>query len=161
MNSQRRGARRPGLLRRGRRHGAVLRLVLAVNYFGVSQLLDGLQGALAKGQQPAALVIGSVAATHPGPDGQPMVEAMLAGDEAQALAVGQHPRPAPHRLCRSKYAITSHARRLAVSWGKQGMRLNVVAPGAVETPLHQASLDDARFGKAVGFCRTLGACRAP
>jgi hypothetical protein len=45
--------------------GAVLLGDLAVNYFGVSQLLDGLQGALARSRQPAALVIGSVASTHP------------------------------------------------------------------------------------------------
>lgn len=123
-------------------------LILAVNYFGVSQLLEGLRGALAKGQQPAALVIGSVAATHSGPDGQPMIDAMIAGDERQALllanTLGQ-----PHvAYAASKCAISQHARSLAVSWGKQGVRLNVVAPGAVETPLHQASLDDERFGKA-------------
>lgn len=123
-------------------------VILAVNYFGVSQLLAGLQGALAKSEQPTALVIGSVAATHSGPEGQSMVDAMLAGDEAQALqladTLGQ-----PHiAYAASKYAISHHARNLAVSWGKQGMRLNVVAPGAVATPLHQASLEDARFGQA-------------
>jgi NAD(P)-dependent dehydrogenase (short-subunit alcohol dehydrogenase family) len=137
-------------------------LVLAVNYFGVSQLLDGLQGALARGQQPAALVIGSVAATHSGPEGQPMIEAMIAGDEARALelanSLGQ-----PHvAYAASKYAISQHVRGLAVSWGKQGMRLNVVAPGAVETPLHQASLDDARFGKSTReFVAPLGRAGQP
>ena len=60
-------------------------LVLAVNYFGVSELLEGLADALSKGAHPAALVIGSVASTHAGADQQPMVTAMLAGDEAQAL----------------------------------------------------------------------------
>jgi NAD(P)-dependent dehydrogenase (short-subunit alcohol dehydrogenase family) len=137
-------------------------LILAVNYFGVSQLLDGLQGALAKGQQPAALVIGSVAATHSGPDGQPMIEMMIAGDEVQALelanTLGQ-----PHvAYAASKYAISRHARSLAVNWGKQGIRLNVVAPGAVETPLHQASLDDARFGQATrDFVAPLGRASQP
>ena len=137
-------------------------LVLAVNYFGVSQLLDGLQGALAKGQQPAALVIGSVAATHSGPEGQPMIESMIAGDEARALelanSLGQ-----PHvAYAASKLAISQHVRSLAVSWGKQGMRLNVVAPGAVETPLHQASLDDARFGQATrDFVAPLGRSGRP
>jgi NAD(P)-dependent dehydrogenase (short-subunit alcohol dehydrogenase family) len=137
-------------------------LIPAVNYFGVSQLLDGLQGALAKGQQPAALVIGSVAATHSGVDGQAMVEAMIAGDEVQALelanTLGQ-----PHvAYAASKYAISRHARSLAVSWGKRGMRLNVVAPGAVETPLHQASLDDARFGQATrDFVAPLGRSSCP
>ncbi|MBF6857774.1 3-alpha-hydroxysteroid dehydrogenase, partial [Acinetobacter baumannii] len=81
-------------------------LVLAVNYFGVNELLDGLADALAKGENPAALVIGSVAATQPGADQQPMVAALLAGDEAQALqladALGQ-----PHiAYASSKYAVT-------------------------------------------------------
>ncbi|MGE8064340.1 SDR family oxidoreductase [Pseudomonas sp. NPDC089569] len=137
-------------------------LILAVNYFGVSQLLDGLHGALAKGQHPAALVIGSVAATHSGPDGQPMIELMIAGDEARALeaanALGQ-----PHvAYAASKYAISRHARSLAVSWGQRGLRLNVVAPGAVQTPLHQASLDDARFGKSTReFVAPLGRAGEP
>ena len=137
-------------------------LVLAVNYFGVSQLLEGLQGALARSKQAAALVIGSVAATHSGPDGQPMVEAMLAGDEVQALALA-NALGQPHvAYAASKYAISLHARNLAVSWGKQGLRLNVVAPGAVETPLHQASLDDARFGQATrDFVAPLGRSGRP
>jgi len=131
-------------------------LILAVNHFGVSQLLDGLQGALAKGQQPAALVIGS------GPDGLPMIEAMLAGDEGQALALANtlgHPHVA---YAASKNAISQHVRNLAVSWGKQGLRLNVVAPGAVETPLHKASLDDVRFGQATrDFVAPLGRSAHP
>jgi NAD(P)-dependent dehydrogenase (short-subunit alcohol dehydrogenase family) len=137
-------------------------VILAVNYFGVSQLLDGLQGALAKSEQPAALVIGSVAATHSGLDGQPMIEAMIAGDETQALALA-NTLGQPHvAYAASKNAISHHARTLAVSWGKQGMRLNVVAPGAVETPLHQASLDDARFGKSTReFVAPLGRAGRP
>lgn len=124
-------------------------VVLAVNYFGVSELLDGLLGALKKGQNPAALVIGSVASVHPGVEQQPMVQAMLAGDQDLALELanilGQ-----PHiAYACSKYAITCNARHKAVNWACEGVRLNVVAPGAVQTPLHQASLDDARFGKAV------------
>ena len=137
-------------------------LVLAVNYFGVNELLDGLADALAKGENPAALVIGSVAATQPGADQQPMVAALLAGDEAQALqladALGQ-----PHiAYASSKYAVTCEARRKSVQWARQGVRLNVVAPGAVETPLHQAAKDDARFGKAVSeFVAPLGRAGHP
>jgi len=137
-------------------------LIVAVNYFGVSQLLDGLQGALERGRNPAALVIGSVAATQPGAEQQAMTAAMLEGDEARALdlanSLGQ-----PHvAYACSKYAITQHARSLARAWGQRGMRLNVVAPGAVQTPLHQASLDDARFGKAVReFVAPLGRAGRP
>lgn len=137
-------------------------LVIAVNYFGVTALVDGLADALAKGMKPAALVIGSVASVQPGADKAPMVESMLAGDEVlaveQADALGQ-----PHvAYASSKYAVTAWARRKAVEWGKRGMRLNVVAPGAVETPLHRASLEDPRFGEAVkNFVAPIGRAGQP
>ena len=124
-------------------------LILAVNYFGVSQLLDGLQDALARGQAPAALVIGSVAATQPGAEQQAMTAAMLEGNEAKALQLANDLGQSHIAYACSKYAVTHQARRLAPAWAQRGIRLNVVAPGAVQTPLHQASLDDARFGQAV------------
>ena len=137
-------------------------LVLAVNYFGVSELLDGLADALAKGEHPAALVIGSVAATHSGAEQEPMVAAMLAGDEAQALELANSLGQTHLAYAGSKYAVTCSARRKAVQWAPQGIRLNVVAPGAVETPLHQAAKDDARFGKAVReFVAPLGRSGTP
>lgn len=137
-------------------------LVLAVNYFGVSELLDGFADALAKGQHPAAVVIGSVAATHVGADPQPMVSAMLAGDEAQALTLADTLAQPHIAYACSKYAVTCQARLKAVQWAAQGIRLNVVAPGAVETPLHQAAKDDARFGKSVReFVAPLGRAGHP
>ncbi|MNF55330.1 3-alpha-hydroxysteroid dehydrogenase/carbonyl reductase [compost metagenome] len=124
-------------------------MIVAVNYFGVSELLDGLADALGKGRQPAALVIGSIASTHANGEQQPMAAAMLAGDEAQALELADSlGQPSVAYAC-SKYAVTCNARQKAVAWAKQGIRLNVVAPGAVETPLHQASREDPRFGEAV------------
>ncbi|HCS07945.1 MAG TPA: 3-alpha-hydroxysteroid dehydrogenase, partial [Pseudomonas sp.] len=100
-------------------------LVLAVNYFGVSELLDGLAEALSKGTQPAALVIGSVAATHASAEQQPMVAALLAGDEAQALALADALAQPHIAYAGSKYAVTCDARRKAVQWAAQGIRLNV------------------------------------
>ena len=42
------------------------------------------------------------------------------------------------------------------------MRINVVAPGAVETPLHHASLDDPKYGQAVkNFVAPLGRTSTP
>uniref|UniRef100_A0ABX1PPS2 SDR family oxidoreductase n=3 Tax=Aromatoleum TaxID=551759 RepID=A0ABX1PPS2_9RHOO len=137
-------------------------LILAVNYFGVTALVDGLSEALAKGKRPAALIIGSVASTQPGADSQPMVAAMLAGNEADARAQADV-LGAPHvAYASSKYAVTRYARQKAVVWGARGMRLNVVAPGAVETPLHQASKEDPRFGEAVKkFVAPLGRAGQP
>ncbi len=137
-------------------------LLLAVNYFGVSELLEGLADALSKGQDAAALVIGSVAATQPGADQQPMVDALLAGDERQALEMADALAQPHLAYASSKYAVTCDARRKAVQWARQGIRLNVIAPGAVETPLHQAAKDDARFGQAVrDFVAPLGRAGRP
>jgi NAD(P)-dependent dehydrogenase (short-subunit alcohol dehydrogenase family) len=87
---------------------------------------------------------------------------MLAGDEAQALALANELDQAHVAYACSKYAVTRYARQKAVEWGGRGLRLNVVAPGAVETPLHQASLEDPRFGQAVrDFVAPLGRAGQP
>lgn len=132
-------------------------LIVAINHFGVSHLLAGLEDALAKGTNPAALVIGSVAAIRPGAENEAMTQAMLADDEARARDLADTLAEPQVAYACSKYAITHHARRLASSWGSKGIRLNVVAPGAVETPLHDASRNDPRFGQAVrDFVAPLG-----
>ncbi|MDR0279233.1 MAG: SDR family oxidoreductase [Paucimonas sp.] len=132
-------------------------LIVAINHFGVSQLLAGLEDALGKGHNPAALVIGSVAAIRPGAENEAMTQAMLANDEARARDLADTLGEPQVAYACSKYAITHHARRLASAWGAKGIRLNVVAPGAVETPLHDASRNDPRFGQAVrDFVAPLG-----
>lgn len=132
-------------------------LILAVNYFAVSALLDGLAEALGKGSQPSAVVVGSVASVQRGADKQPMVELMLAGDEAAALeAVNQAGEPSM-AYAGSKYAVSALVRRQVHDWARRGVRLNVVAPGVVETPLYQASTEDPRYGAATrNFVAPLG-----
>jgi len=137
-------------------------LIVSVNYFGVSELLEGLGDALARGSKPAALLIGSVASVHPGMDKLPMVEAMLAGDEAGACAQAEAMGMPHAAYAGSKYAMTVHGRRKAVEWGPRGIRLNVLAPGAVDTPLLQASLADPRYGEATRkFIAPLGRNSTP
>lgn len=137
-------------------------LIVAVNYFGMSELVDGLGDALARGSRPAVLLIGSVASAHPGIDKLPMVELMLARDEAGAKALADAMANPQAAYAGSKYAITVFARRKAVEWGRRGIRLNVVAPGAVETPLLQASLSDPRYGEAIrNFVSPLGRNGSP
>lgn len=137
-------------------------IVVGVNYFGVTALIDGLQEALALGDQPAALIIGSVAANQQLANPDPMIEPMLNGDEAEALKLANDSGQPHIAYAASKYAVTAFARRKAIEWGKQGIRLNVVAPGAVETPLHQASKEDPRFGEAVkNFVAPVGRAGTP
>lgn len=132
-------------------------LILAVNYFAVSALLDGLAEALGKGSEPSAVVVGSVASVQPGADQQPIVDLMLAGDEAAAIAAADQAAEPSMAYAGSKYAISALVRRQVHDWARRGVRLNVVAPGVVETPLYQASTEDPRYGKATrSFVAPLG-----
>ncbi|WP_298189974.1 SDR family oxidoreductase [uncultured Pseudomonas sp.] len=132
-------------------------LILAVNYFAVSSLLQGLVPALSKGTQPSAVVVGSVAGVQPGADQQPIVELMLAGDEAAAIEAANQANQPSMAYAGSKYAVSVLVRRLVHDWAKNGVRLNVVAPGVVETPLYKASTEDPRYGEATrNFVAPLG-----
>lgn len=136
-------------------------IIVSVNYFGVSELVDGLEEALSKGHNPAALIIGSVAgAMQQGTNDA--IEAMLKGDEAAAVEAVNATNQPQIAYSSSKYAVSVYARRKAVTWGAKGIRINVVAPGAVETPLHQASKEDPRFGEAVkNFVAPIGRSGTP
>lgn len=125
-------------------------LLASVNYFGTVALLDGLRPLLARGDRPAAVAISSNSTTCQ--PGVPMdvVERCLAGDEpgacraadaAGALAV----YPA------TKVAVARWARRHAPTdeWAGAGIALNVVAPGAVETPMLDATRADATIGQFI------------
>ena len=125
--------------------------VASVNYFGAVELLDGLLPALRQGQDPAAVVISSVASSQLAWDRNPLAAAFEAGDEAKVGAIvdGAGDKGGQLAYAGSKNAVTVAVRRRAVDWGRAGVRLNTVAPGAVETPLLQAGLQDPRYGQAI------------
>lgn len=123
-------------------------LIVSVNYFGVSELLGGFFDALQRGDSPSAVVVGSVAAVQPGADQSSLVEKMLANDEEAALALANDSENPMEAYGGSKFAVSVLVRRKAIEWGKAGVRLNVVAPGAVETPLLQASKEHPKYGAA-------------
>ena len=93
----------------------------------------------------------------------PMPAALCAAFQADLVALhGQAVNCAAMARWYAQRGNWPAARRKAVQWAPQGIRLNVVAPGAVETPLHQAAKDDARFGKAVReFVAPLGRSGTP
>lgn len=111
-------------------------LVASVNYFGTAALLPALRPLLARGTNPSAVVIGSNSTTCQPDFPEDLVEALLAGDEpaARTLADG-YGSVATYPA--SKLALTRWVRRNAPGpeWAGAGIRLNVVAPGLVETPL--------------------------
>ena len=125
-------------------------LLASVNYFGSVALLEGLRPLLANGDRPAAVAISSNSTTSS--PGSPWTSsstawpatrpgARAAADTAGAMAA----YPA------TKTAIAWWVRRHAptADWAGAGITLNVVAPGAVETPLLQATREDEVVGQFI------------
>lgn len=125
-------------------HVRTRELIPRVGYFGAVELLDSLLGALAAGHHPCAVVIASNSAGIIPPD-QALLDALMAGDEeAAARAAAVLDGATVYGV--TKRALTYAVRHRAGPWGAQGVRLNAVAPGAVETPLLQATLGDPVLG---------------
>ena len=126
-------------------------IIARVNYFGSLALLEGLRPALAAADDAQVVQVGSNSSTT-SPNLPPeLIEAFLAGDEEKAVAiVDSIPEPFDGAIGYggAKLAISRWCRRAAVSdeWVGQGITLNVIAPGPVQTPLFQQGKDDADFG---------------
>lgn len=138
--------------------------IAQVNYHGAVDLLDGLLPALQQGRQPAAVVISSVASTQLPWERNPLAAALVAGDDAQLAAILEAAGDKRGHLAYagSKNALTVAVRQRAAAWGKAGVRLNTVAPGATQTPLLEAGLNDPRYGQAIrDFLPPLGRRASP
>jgi NAD(P)-dependent dehydrogenase (short-subunit alcohol dehydrogenase family) len=125
-------------------------LLVSVNHFGTVALLDGLRPLLARGDRAAAVAISSNSTTcQPGVP-LDVVERCLAGDEEGArLAADAVGAMATYPA--TKIAVARWARRHAptAEWAGAGITLNVVAPGAIETPMLQATRDDETIGRFI------------
>jgi NAD(P)-dependent dehydrogenase (short-subunit alcohol dehydrogenase family) len=124
--------------------------VVSVNYFGTVVLLESLRPLLAQAERPAAVAISSNSTTCQPRVPMKVVELCLAGDETAAReaadAAGSLAAYAASKLAVAWW-VRRHATRLEGAGA--GIALNAVAPGAVETPLLQASRHDAVFGKLI------------
>ena len=123
-------------------------LIVSVNYFGAVELLDGLKDALVVGAPAAAVVVSSNSATTVPGVPEELIASMLDGDEGSARW-GVEDIDATIAYAASKLAVARAVRRRAPAWVREGVRLNAVAPGAVDTPLLQATLADGELGPLV------------
>jgi NAD(P)-dependent dehydrogenase (short-subunit alcohol dehydrogenase family) len=125
-------------------------LLASVNYFGTIAILDGLRLMLARGDAPAAVAVSSNSTTcQPGIPLQ-LVEQCLSGDEAAARATADE-SGALATYPATKLAVARWVRRNAPGelWAGAGITLNVIVPGAVETPMLEATRRDPSIGKYI------------
>jgi len=129
-------------------HVRPLTKLVSVNYYGAVEVLDGLRPALAAGDAPAALAISSNSIGIVPIHDPTLIDAMLMGGEAAALAaVGDLDGSSVYAM--TKIALARAVRTRVLDWGRAHIRLNAIAPGPVLTPLLQGSLDDPVLGPLV------------
>lgn len=126
-------------------------LITEVNYFGSVALLEGLRPALAASGQAQVVQIGSNSTTLTPNLPDELVDAFLGADRSTIAAILDEagtPFDTMISYGASKTAVTRWCRRQAITddWVGQGIRLNVIAPGAVQTPLLQGGDDDPVIG---------------
>ncbi len=128
-------------------------LTVSINYFGVTEFLEGLLPALAKSDAPRVAVTSSMASLMP--NDPALVDAMLADDEAKSVAraeelVAQGGGVEQLIYGSTKRAISRWVRRECVkdSWAGAGIPLNAVGPGIVRTPMvaDMIATEEARAG---------------
>ncbi|WP_300578207.1 SDR family oxidoreductase [uncultured Nocardioides sp.] len=120
-------------------------LIAKLNYFGATEMTGALRDLLGKRKGNICL-ISSVSAAMT--EQTPLVEAMLSGDEAKAVDLCEA-QDAQTIYASTKRAITVWMRRSVTDLAKQGIRINAVAPGIVQTPLSEKVLADAELGQAM------------
>jgi NAD(P)-dependent dehydrogenase (short-subunit alcohol dehydrogenase family) len=123
-------------------------LLVSLNYFGSIELIDGLHDALAApGQSSVVALCSNSTTTAPNPPLQ-LVEALAAGDEPAARAVGDETGSiAAYPATKLALARWLRARSVKEEWIGRGINLNAVAPGKTETAMVAEGMADPILGQ--------------
>ena len=114
-------------------------LITAVNYFGTVPSVEGLQDLVAKKEGSIVLLCPN-SAPMSSPDSR-LLERLLAGDEAGAMKVCDEDNDGMHYMV-GKRALAYWMRRNAMAYAREGIRMNAVAPGPVDTPMTRPLYDN-------------------
>jgi NAD(P)-dependent dehydrogenase (short-subunit alcohol dehydrogenase family) len=113
---------------------------VSVNYFGVTEFLNGLLPTISKSSEPRVALTSSMASLMP--NSPELVAAMLNGSESSALAIAQElvdsgAEESALIYGSTKRALSRWVRRESIkpNWAGAGIPLNAVGPGIVETPM--------------------------
>ena len=107
-------------------------LITRLNYFGTVELVEGLRPALAKKSGAIVLLCSNSAPMIPADD--TFIEALLSGDEAMSLKIAENVQAGTHYML-TKRALNYWMRRNVMAYGREGIRMNAVAPGPTLTPM--------------------------
>jgi NAD(P)-dependent dehydrogenase (short-subunit alcohol dehydrogenase family) len=77
------------------------------------------------------------------------VKALLAHDEGEARRIADEADSPPLAYLSAKHALARAVRRRAPDWGRAGVRINAIAPGAVRTPLLEGDMADPVTGAGI------------
>jgi NAD(P)-dependent dehydrogenase (short-subunit alcohol dehydrogenase family) len=138
------------------------RQLVAVNYFGAVDLLEGLRPLLAAGADPSVVLLSSNSTTTQPHWPMELAQACLAGDRdgAGAIADGFGEMSAIQAYPASKAALAYYARTRAADYLGSGIRLNAVAPGFIDTPMTQEAMKDPLTAQGIeAFLATVPAGR--
>lgn len=128
------------------------RMIVEVNVLGAIELLEGLRPALAEAGAAKVVVFGSNSTTSTPLVPRRILTLLARRDTAGAARLLRLYGPLGGAIAyaSSKIAVSRWCRRAAVSadWAGAGIRLNLIAPGPVLTPLLQSQLDG-QTGKQV------------
>lgn len=123
-------------------------LLCSVNYFGSVEVVQGLRGLLAAaGDASVVLVSSNSVECQPGWP-RDLAELLAGGDETAARAAAARTQ-AVQAYPASKAALRWWMRERAPEWASDGIRLNAVAPGLVETAMAARMRADAELGAFV------------
>ncbi|MFE3293054.1 SDR family oxidoreductase [Rhodococcus sp. NPDC059234] len=142
--------------------GRQARPLIAVNYFGAIELLEALRPLLANGESPSVVLISSNSTTSQPNWPTELAEACLAGDEegANTVADSLGDLATIHAYPATKAALAYYARTKSAEYIAQGIRLNAIAPGLIDTPMTREGRKDPLTGEAMEqFLATIPAGR--
>lgn len=114
-------------------------LITSVNYFGTVEIVEGLRDLLAK-KKAAVVLLCSNSAPSSAPDDR-LINSLLAGDEADSIAISEQDNHGKHYMI-GKRALAYWMRRNCMDYTQQGIRINAVAPGPIDTPMMKPLLED-------------------
>ncbi len=120
-------------------------LITQVNYFGTSELIEGLKDLLAANRGAVVLISSNSAPMNQSPE---FVELLLSGEEEKAISFSET-IAAQEVYSGTKKAVAQWMRRNVQDYATAGVRMNAVAPGYTQTPMTEQVEQDPTYGPAI------------